>query len=352
MYTLAIESSCDETAAAVLQDCKVQSSIIASQIEIHRKTGGVVPEVASRNHLQQLRPVLEQALKQANITPQELDCIAATSGPGLASSLLVGHTSAKALALALNKPFMAINHLEGHLLSPFLEQQHIPAHLALIVSGGHTMLVDVAAVGEYHLLGRSVDDAAGEAFDKVGKMLDLPYPGGPEIEKLAKQGTPSTFALPKGKVSEDPFSFSFSGLKTAVLYLLRKLDKDKSLWLADLCSSFQHAVCSVLVERTLYAVEKTGRKTIALSGGVACNGYLRNLLQQACKKEGITVHLCPPQWTTDNAAMIGYAAWARLQANIPATDLTEDVNPNQPFTVDNQGHLAPNRATKIPLTKK
>ncbi|HSI62030.1 MAG TPA: tRNA (adenosine(37)-N6)-threonylcarbamoyltransferase complex transferase subunit TsaD [Candidatus Saccharimonadia bacterium] len=325
---LALETSCDETAAAVMsQDGAVLSSEVASQIEAHRVYGGVVPEVASRNHILHMRLLVEQALGSAGMTLQDIAVFAATSGPGLVSSLLIGSTFAKALALAENKPFLAINHLEGHLLSPFMGQEAIRPHLALIVSGGHTMLLHVRRVANYQLLGRTRDDAAGEAFDKVAKMLGLPYPGGPEVDHRAKQGRRDAFEFPRSMMEGTNFEFSFSGLKTAVLYLLPKVDITAEQTLCDVCASFQEAVVEVLVEKTVRAAKARREKLIAVSGGVSCNSRVRELFAGRCAKEGIELLLAQPRYSTDNAAMIAFAALQRWKAGF-SSPLETDVDPN------------------------
>ena len=316
MLLLAIESSCDETAVAILsgepgQPAQILASEIASQIELHRVYGGVVPELASRNHSTHLRPLVEQALKNANVSLSNIDCFAATSGPGLASSLLIGATAAKALAVATRKPFIAVNHLEGHLLSPYVAAGNVPPHIALIVSGGHTLLLDVEKPGHYRRLGSTRDDAAGEAFDKVGKMLGLPYPGGPEIEKTAKGGNPEAFNFPRSMIKDPGFDFSFSGLKTAVLYTLTDQNPDygtpRTSDLPDLCASFQQAVIDVLIAKSLRAARHSNRKTVALSGGVSLNRALREAFATACEREGITLLTADSGLCTDNAAMIAFA---------------------------------------------
>ncbi|MDF1712629.1 MAG: tRNA (adenosine(37)-N6)-threonylcarbamoyltransferase complex transferase subunit TsaD [Akkermansiaceae bacterium] len=327
---LAIESSCDETAVAIIrredQTPKLLSSLISSQIEIHREYGGVVPEVACRNHAQRIRPLVQQALDDAGVTLEDITAFAATRGPGLASSLLVGLAYAKGLAASSGKPFFGINHMEGHLLSPFLEEGAIPPHLGLIVSGGHTMLIDVQAHGQYQLIGRTIDDAAGEAFDKVGRMLKLPYPGGPEIEKHAREGDPKAFAFPRAHLKDTPFHFSFSGLKTAVLYQLQKLDEPQT-HLADICASFQAAVIDALVKKTIKAARQNGHTLITLSGGVACNRTLQEALTVAAQNVGIGVQPTPPSLTTDNAGMIAFAALLASE-NRPADPLDIGINPN------------------------
>lgn len=332
---LAIESSCDETAVAVLRGttnkCEVLASEISSQIALHREYGGVVPELASRNHSLDLRPTLEKALEAAKVDLKSIDVFAATGGPGLASSLLIGHTAAKGMAVAAGKPFLSINHMEGHLLSPFLESERgIVENVALIVSGGHTMLMYCSEFSKYQLLGKTLDDAAGEAFDKVAKMLGLPYPGGPEIEKRAKQGDPTRFSYPRSMKNKG-LDFSFSGLKTAVLYSLTELAPESGVInecdLPDVCASFQQAVLDVLVIKTLRAVRQTGVSCVSVSGGVSCNQALCNALKSACKKEGINFSTCSRHLSTDNAAMIGFVALHRYLAG-ERDDLSLDVNPN------------------------
>lgn len=332
MPLLAIESSCDETAVAIYGKSSnspadsLLASVISSQIELHKDLGGVVPELASRNHTLRIQPLVSEALAQAGLHAPEINAFAATGGPGLASSLAVGHSFAKGLALAAGKPFLSINHMEGHLLSPFVGEKTIPSHLALIVSGGHTMLVHSHGVGRYQLLGQTLDDAAGEAFDKVAKMLELPYPGGPEIEKLAREGNSSAFDFPRSLLSEDHFDFSFSGLKTAVLYTLQKLPEPRE-HLADLCASFQASVFEVLVAKSLRAAKQEQLGLVTLSGGVSCNATLREQLEHACHAEGLDFRASPPSLSTDNAAMIAYAAHQKLLAN-QTSSLTTDIDPN------------------------
>ncbi len=335
---LAIETSCDESAVAILRQgtdtgVEILASLISSQVALHRAYGGVVPEVASRNHTLVLRPLVEQALREANLRPLDIDAFAATRGPGLASSLLVGHSMAKALAAASRKPFLSINHMEGHLLSPFLEDQQpatgipqtgLPPHLALIVSGGHTMLVHARAMGDYQLIGRTIDDAAGEAFDKVARLLGLPYPGGPEIEKQAKHGSPTAYEFPRSMPRE--LDFSFSGLKTAVRYTLPGIENLKDE-IPDLCASFQQAVIDVLVGKSLRAAHETGCTLITLSGGVSCNDSLRSALAAACRENGFEFLACPPRFSTDNAAMIAFAGLMNLPAGRHG-DFSEDIDPN------------------------
>ncbi len=325
MTLLAIETSCDETAIAVLRDRELLASEVASQVDAHQPYGGVVPEVASRHHLQHAPRLLERAVAAAEISLGEVDAFAATSGPGLASSLMIGASLAKGLALGFGKPYLAVNHLEGHLLSPFFGSEGgIKTNISLIVSGGHTLLVEVDGVGQYRVVGRTVDDAAGEAFDKVGKMLGLAYPGGPEIERCAEGGDPARFDLPRSMLHSGDSNFSFSGLKTAVRYLLPKTSPDDR---PDLCASFQRAVVDVLVAKTLSAAQAARRKVVTVSGGVSCNGELRRLMSLGCERAGLELHFAAPRLCTDNAAMIAFAAMLHL-AGGAATPLTSEINPN------------------------
>ncbi len=340
MLVLGIESSCDETAVALIEDApgpaapRVLSSVISTQIPLHRLYGGVIPELASRNHSSNLPGVLQEALKAANRNIRDVDVFASTAGPGLVAALLVGNTAAKALALAAGKPFIAVNHLEGHMLSPFvLQEGGLEPHLSLVVSGGHTLLIDVQGTGQYTLLGRSLDDAAGEAFDKVAKMLDLPYPGGPEIDKRAEQGDATRFKLPRPMLHEEHLNFSFSGLKTAVLYLLPKLtpsgnpnDLDAQT-LNDLCAGVRQAILDVLIRKAFKALKITGHKVLAVSGGVSCNTALRRQLQERCTRARIKLILPPNNLTTDNAAMIAFAGLLRAR-NGDFSPLNTPVDPN------------------------
>jgi N6-L-threonylcarbamoyladenine synthase len=323
---LAVETSCDETAVAILAaPGELLASEIASQVNLHQRFGGVVPEVASRNHLIKIEPLMQGAFEHAGCLLSDLDCIAATRGPGLLTSLLVGYNAAKGLAIAVDRPFIGVNHLEGHLLSPFFGSTDDPGRsVNLIVSGGHTLLIEMERVGSYRLLGGTVDDAAGEAFDKVAKLLGLPYPGGPEIDRLAKRGDPNRFDLPRSMLGSGDFNFSFSGLKTAVRYLLPKLHGD---FLADLCASFQEAVVDVLVRKTIRAVTGRGIDVVTLSGGVSCNSRLRLKIARATEDAGIELKLARPSLCTDNAAMIAYAAAQRFLHGYHS-DFAEDADPN------------------------
>ncbi len=325
MTLLAIETSCDETAIAVLRDGELLASEIASQVAAHQPYGGVVPEVASRHHLQHAPALLEHAVAQAGISLGEVDAFAATSGPGLASSLMIGASLAKGLALGFGKPYLAINHLEGHLLSPFFgSESGIEPNVSLVVSGGHTLLVEVNGVGDYRIVGRTVDDAAGEAFDKVAKMLGLAYPGGPEIERSAQGGDPARFDLPRSMLHSGDANFSFSGLKTAVRYLLPKVTRDDH---ADLCASFQRAVVDVLVAKTIAATLAAQRELVTVSGGVSRNQDLREQMSLGCKATGLNLRFAAPELCTDNAAMIAFAASLRLEGG-RATPLTTEIDPN------------------------
>ncbi len=340
---LALETSCDETAVAILRGDGLLASEVASQIAEHEKFGGVVPEVASRNHLVHAPRLLERATRNAKIDLLDIDAFAATSGPGLASSLMIGASIAKGLAIGFGKPYLAINHLEGHLLSPFFGDDQIESNVSLIVSGGHTMSILVRGHGDYQLIGRSVDDAAGEAFDKVAKMLGLGYPGGPEIEQRAVNGDPKRFDLPRSMLDSE--NFSFSGLKTAVRYLLPKIvgrfcetpnderrltqtpyklaEKDPT----DLCASLQQAIVDVLVRKTIAAAQRSDVDLVTVSGGVSCNQELRRQLREACEREGFRFKSAEPWLCTDNAAMIAFAAMVRLQNGL-VSKVTEEIDPN------------------------
>ena len=327
---LAIETSCDETAVAILRSTGAKTELlaseVASQVALHQPFGGVVPEVASRSHLTQLRPLIAHALARAGLDVREMDGFAATVGPGLATSLMLGASAAKGLAAGLRKPFLAINHLEGHLLSPFFGSDIEPC-IALVVSGGHTLLVELEEFGKYTLLGQTRDDAAGEAFDKVAKLLRLPYPGGPHIDRLARGGNPRRFDFPRGMIGSGDSAFSFSGLKTAVRYLLPKLDLDAGSCLNDVCASFQEAVVEVLVRKTVAAARERGRQLIAVSGGVSCNSRLREKFTEACRENSIELKIAESSLCMDNAAMIAFVALEKL-ARGEASPLTAEIDPN------------------------
>ncbi|MFZ9932221.1 MAG: tRNA (adenosine(37)-N6)-threonylcarbamoyltransferase complex transferase subunit TsaD [Chthoniobacterales bacterium] len=322
---LALETSCDETAAAVLRwPGALLGHVVASQAAVHAVYGGVVPEVASRNHLANVREVTRSALAQAGVALDDIDVFAATSGPGLASALLVGTSAAKGFALGLDKPFLAVNHIEGHLLSPFFGREDIPPAVGLVVSGGHTLLVDIEEAGRYRLLGRTLDDAAGEAFDKVAKLLGLAYPGGPLVEAEARLGDPTRFEFPRSMKCSGDFQFSFSGLKTAVRYLLPQTAASDR---ADLCAGFQEAVVDVLVHKTVAAARAARRDLIAVSGGVGLNGRLREALENAARAGGHEVLFAEAPLCTDNAAMVAYVAGLRA-ARGESSPLTVDISPS------------------------
>ena len=324
---LAIETSCDETAVAVLRGRgDLLASEVASQIELHRVYGGIVPEAASRQHLIELPLLLDHTLARAGAELSQIAAFAATAGPGLASSLMIGAAVAKGLAVGTGKPYLGINHLEGHLLSPFFGGAgEVRPAVGLIVSGGHTLLIDVVGFRQYRRLGGTLDDAAGEAFDKVGKMLGLPYPGGPQIDRLARDGDPQRFQLPRSMLHSGDGSFSFSGLKTAVRNLLPKIDLATAL--ADVCASFQEAVVEVLVRKTIAAARATGRTLVVVSGGVSMNSRLRAEFTRACAAARLELLISTPALCTDNAAMIAAVASLAHEAGI-TTPLEEDINPN------------------------
>lgn len=312
---LAIETSCDETAVAIVKNRQVLSSIVSSQIELHKIYGGVVPELASRQHLEIINPCISQAMIEAGVEWQDINAIASTCTPGLVGALLVGMAAAKTLAMIHNKPFLGVHHLEGHIYASYLTQPELePPFLCLLVSGGHTSSIHVKDYGEYQLLGSTRDDAAGEAFDKVARLLDLGYPGGPVIDRLAQQGNPKAFPLPEGRISlpdgrgYHPYDYSFSGIKTAVLRLVEKLKAEGSIPVDDVAASFQDTVAKVLTKRSVQCALDHGLDTITIGGGVAANSGLRKYLLQAAAKHNLQVHFPPLKFCTDNAAMIGCAA--------------------------------------------
>jgi N6-L-threonylcarbamoyladenine synthase len=371
MTVLALESSCDETSAAVVRDGRVLSSAVSSQIKLHAEYGGVVPELAAREHLRNLIPVVQTALHEAGVQPGQLDAVAATRGPGLPMALLIGFKAAQAIAFALRKPFMGINHHEAHLYSPWISSRSVavPGHsdaqapvdsktvsapgtghvavagdghtplradfsafqpnVSLIVSGGHTMLVKVESELKHRVLGSTVDDAAGECFDKTGKLMGLPYPAGPEIDRLAEQGNPKAYDFPRPLLNDPGDDFSFSGLKTSVRYFLRDhpgiLDDTRRV--RDLCASIQAAIVEVLVKKTIRAAKRNHVRCVTASGGVTCNRALRRELAHACEREGFTLRLAEKSLCTDNAAMIGILAERKLLANVALTSLDEEINP-------------------------
>ncbi|SEA08609.1 N6-L-threonylcarbamoyladenine synthase [Oribacterium sp. KHPX15] len=309
---LGIESSCDETAAAVIRNGReVRSNIISSQIAIHTEYGGVVPEIASRKHIEKIDDVISLALKEADCTFDDIDAIAVTYGPGLVGALLVGVAEAKALSFALNKPLVGIHHIEGHISANYIENKDLePPFACLIVSGGHTHLVVVEDYGKYEIVGRSRDDAAGEAFDKVARAVGLGYPGGPKIDKAARSGNPHAIDFPRGTVADNPYDFSFSGIKSAVLNYINKAKmKEETINVPDLCASFQEAVTDSLVSRAIGLCKERGYKKLAIAGGVASNSHIRSRLESECAENGISFYRPSPVLCTDNAAMIGCAGY-------------------------------------------
>ena len=315
MRVLAIESSCDESAAAVLDaEAGLMAHELYSQVELHRSYGGVVPELASRDHVRRLLPLVESALAHAATAPEDLDGIAYTAGPGLIGALLTGAALAASLAYAWKIPAIGVHHLEGHLLAPLLEAEQPPfPHVALLVSGGHTQLIEVAAIGSYRLLGETRDDAAGEAFDKTAKLLGLPYPGGPQLAELARHGTPGAFTFPRPMLDRPGLEFSFSGLKTAVLHAVRAADLSEQRR-ADIARAVEEAITGTLTAKALRALEYTGLTTLVVSGGVGANRALRAQLSAAARTCGARVYYPRIEFCTDNAAMIAVAGLARLAA--------------------------------------
>lgn len=327
--TIAFESSCDETAVAVLADGReVLSSIISTQIEIHKMFGGVVPEIASRHHLENINAVTEQALTEADVTWDEIDLIGVTKGPGLVGALLCGIATAKAFALAKNKPLVGVQHIKGHICANYVAHPELtPPFTALVISGGHTNLVEVSGYDSYRVLGATRDDAAGEAFDKVARVIGLGYPGGPLIDRLAKEGNPHAVEFKRVYLEKDSLDFSFSGIKTGVLnYINSEKQAGREIVPADIAASFQQAVLDVIVKKTIAAAEKMGEKKLVLAGGVAANSALRCQLAAACGEKGIQLFCPPPVLCTDNAAMIACAAYYAYQEGVQ-DDLTLDAYP-------------------------
>lgn len=309
---LAIESSCDETAAAVVKNGReVLSNVISSQIDLHTIYGGVVPEIASRKHIENINPVIREALSSANVTLKDMDAIAVTYGPGLVGALLVGVSEAKAISFATGIPLIGVHHIEGHISANYIENKDLePPFVCLVVSGGHSHLVKVLDYGEYEILGRTRDDAAGEAFDKVARAIGLGYPGGPKIDKVAKSGNPDAISFPRAKVVGSEYDFSFSGLKSAVLNYLNSCEmKGEQIVVEDVAASFQKAVVDVLTEHSVRAVRESGMKKFALAGGVASNSALRESVAKAMEAEGVSFYKPSPILCTDNAAMIGAAGY-------------------------------------------
>ncbi len=313
---LAIESSCDETAAAVVRNGReVLSNIISSQIELHKLYGGVVPEIASRKHIEKINQVVEEALEEAGTTLDDIDAIAVTYGPGLVGALLVGVAFAKSIAFAKQKPLVGVHHIEGHISANYIENLDLePPFLCLVVSGGHSHLVHVKDYGEYEIIGRTRDDAAGEAFDKVARAIGLGYPGGPKIDKLSKEGNKNAIKFPRAVIEGAPNDFSFSGLKSAVLNYLNQCEmKGIEVNKADVAASFQQAVIDVLVNHAIFAAKELGVTKLAVAGGVASNSSLREAMKEACEKNGLKFYHPSPIFCTDNAAMIGVAGFYEYQ---------------------------------------
>ena len=321
---LALESSCDESAAAVIANGReILSSCVYSQIDLHALYGGVVPEIASRSHVQKMDPIVEAALREAGMTLSDVDAVAVTYGPGLVGSLLTGVTCAKALAFAARKPLIPVNHIEGHICANYLTYPDLePPFLCLVVSGGHSHILEVSGMGEYVLYGCTQDDAAGEAFDKAARVLDLPYPGGPRLDALAEKGNPLAYVLPRPRL-DGPYDFSFSGLKTAFINLVHnEKQKKRAPDRADLAASFRKAVVDLLTEKTIRAALDKGHKRVALAGGVSANGLLRREMQRLCAENGLDLFLPRPELCGDNAAMIGSAGYFRLiRGEIAGLDL-------------------------------
>lgn len=337
MTLLAIESSCDETSAAVVRDGVVLANVVSSQTKLHAEYGGVVPELATREHLRNLTPVVRETVAAAGVSMGELDAVAATRGPGLPAALMAGLKAVEALAFTLRKPLVTVNHHEAHLYSPWITGQPPSADfesfepsVSLIVSGGHTILVHVEGELRHRVLGSTIDDAAGECFDKIAKLIGLPYPGGPLVDKLAKEGDPAAYGFPRPMIHDEADDFSFSGLKTSVRYFLEKRPglADDPKQLRDLCASVQAAIVETLVTKTIRAARRVGVKCVTASGGVTCNTGLRDQLTRSCQKNGLTLRLADRTLCTDNAAMIGVLAERMLMAGKTESDLDAEPLPN------------------------
>lgn len=327
--TLGIETSCDETSVALVADGReVLSNVISSQIEVHKVFGGVVPEIASRHHLNNMSSVYKSAMETAGVSLRDVDLIGVTCGPGLVGALLIGLATAKAFAYAAKKPLVGVHHIQGHICANYIEHKELePPFLALVVSGGHTHLVYVKDYNEHVVLGRTRDDAAGEAFDKVARVLELGYPGGPKIDQAAKEGDPHSVEFKRVMLEKDSLDFSFSGIKTGVLnYLNSQKQKGEDIFVSDVAASFQMAVVEVLVAKAMMAAARTGEDKLVLAGGVAANSLLRTMLAEACEKAGIALYCPSPLLCTDNAAMIACAAYYKYEAGL-SDDMTLDAYP-------------------------
>ncbi|MBQ7985643.1 MAG: tRNA (adenosine(37)-N6)-threonylcarbamoyltransferase complex transferase subunit TsaD [Clostridia bacterium] len=332
-YILGIESSCDETAASVVKNGReVLSNVINTQIDIHKKYGGVVPEIASRKHIENIDAVIDEALLQAGKTLDDIDAIAVTNGPGLVGALLVGVSEAKAMAYAKGLPLVPVHHIRGHITANFLAHKDLePPFVCLVASGGHSHIVNVKSYTDFEVLGRTRDDAAGEAFDKIARVLGLGYPGGPLVDKLAKEGNPKAIDFPRVKMDKDSLDFSFSGVKTAVINYTHKLEQNgEEINRADVAASFQDAVTDALCEHTIEGAKRVGAKTVAIAGGVAANSNLREKMTKECEKHGISVVYPPPVLCTDNAAMIAAAGYYSYMEGVRA-DLDLNAIPNLPL---------------------
>ncbi len=341
MRLLAIETSCDETSAAVTINGQVRSVVVSSQIETHAEYGGVVPELATREHLKNLQPVVERVLRESDTTPEQLDVIAATRGPGLPPALMVGWKAAQAIAYSLDRPMIGVNHIQAHLYSPWFTGEPPQSHwdkfepnISLIVSGGHTIVAKVAAPLNHKTLGTTQDDAAGECFDKTAKLLGLGYPGGPEIDRLSNGGDPEAFDFARPMLNKNNDDFSFSGLKTSVRYFLQKnpdINSDNSR-IPDLCASIQSAIVDVLVKKTIRAAKRERLNCVTASGGVTCNGALRSSLLATCNANGIILHLASPPICTDNAAMVGLLAERIVEEGGAPSEPDDDIK--SPWPID------------------
>jgi N6-L-threonylcarbamoyladenine synthase len=336
MTLLAIETSCDETSAAIVREGKVMANTVSTQVKLHAEYGGVVPELAAREHLRNLMPVVRAALAEAGVPITQIDAVAATQGPGLPNALLVGFKAAQAVAFALGKPFVGINHHEAHLYSPWISGEPPAAdfskfqpNVSLIVSGGHTMIVLVESELNHRVLGGTIDDAAGECFDKTGKLMGLAYPAGPTMDRLAEEGNPAAFDFPRPLLRDASDDFSFSGLKTSVRYYIRDHPEllDDAQKIRDLCASVQAAIVEVLVKKTIRAAKRNGVRCVTASGGVTCNSALRHELTRACDREGFALRLADDALCTDNAAMIGILAERKLLHQVLLPSLDEDIKP-------------------------